>query len=84
MLSGVLLGMIPLTISAETVTDAVSPALVNSDANTKETKGLLNKVVSKIDTRLSEHLNISGLFSGERNIAVVLIILADSISVCFA
>ncbi|MEG1586777.1 MAG: porin [Bacteroidales bacterium] len=63
MFSGMLLGLMPFATSAGTVAEAVArDAKVVADE--KESKGLLSKALSKVDTRLSEHLNISGFILG--------------------
>lgn len=56
---GVLAGMMPLAASASVTADAAV-----ADANAKESKGIVNKALAKLDTRLSEHLNISGFIVG--------------------
>lgn len=61
-LTGMLLGMMPLSVSASTTTEAVGTTAEKNDAN--ESKGILSKALAKVDTRLSEHLNISGFILG--------------------
>lgn len=62
-LSGMLWGMMPILASASVTTDAEA-SKVGAIADANESKGVLNQALGKLDTRLSEHLNISGFILG--------------------
>lgn len=59
---GMLMGMMSLPVSASIPMEVVSTA--TSKKETNESAGIVAKTLDKLDSRLSEHLNISGFILG--------------------